>query len=497
MNKTKVRTRFAPSPTGYLHVGGLRTIIYAYIFAKQNKGDFLLRIEDTDRERFIPGATEKLINILPELGFKYDEGPILKNNTLISKGKFGPYIQSQRLEIYQKYAQQLLEHNQAYYCFCSSERLDAMRQEQMKNNMPPKYDGHCRNLTAAEIKAKLDAKTPYVLRMRIPENRVIKFVDLIRGEIEFNTNDIDDQVIIKSDGFPTYHLAVVVDDHLMQISHVIRGEEWVSSTPKHLLLYEYFNWQAPQFAHQSLLLNPDHTKLSKRKGDVAVEDFLQKGYLKEALINFIATIGWTEGSGNEQEIYSITDLIKKFNISRLTKAGAIFNLEKLDWINGYYIRQMKIKELNNLCLPYLKTIKPDISIKLAEKIVTISQERLKKLSDITQNIEYFWGEKLDYPKELIIWKKSNQAQTLENLIKTEDFLINLPGLCFKNLKRLEKSVINWIKKNNYGVGDILWPMRVALSGQQNSPSPFELAWVLGKKETLKRINKAQTKLKVY
>lgn len=496
MNKLKVRTRFAPSPTGYLHVGGLRTVIYAYIIAKQNKGDFLLRIEDTDRERLVPGATEKLIQILPELGFKYDEGPILKNNKVVSKGKFGPYIQSQRLDIYQKYAQQLLDQNNAYYCFCTSQRLDEMRQEQMRNNLPPRYDGHCRNLSADEVKAKLEAKTPYVLRMRIPENRVIKFVDLIRGEIEFNTNDVDDQVIIKSDGFPTYHLAVVIDDHLMQISHVIRGEEWISSTPKHLLLYEYFNWQVPQFAHPSLLLNPDHTKLSKRKGDVAIEDFLQKGYLTKALINFIATIGWTESSGSEQEIYSIKDLIKKFDISRLTKAGAIFNSDKLDWVNSYYIRQMKLKELNKLCLPYLKTIKPDISIKLAEKIVAINQERLKKLSDITQNIEYFWGEKLDYPKELIIWKKSNQQQTLDNLIKVKKLFLSTPEPCFNNLKRLEKLVINWIKKNNYGVGDILWPLRVALSGQQNSPSPFELTWVLGKKEALKRIDTAIQKLNV-
>lgn len=491
---TKVRTRFAPSPTGYLHVGGLRTIIYAYILAKQNKGQFLLRIEDTDKEREVPGAKEALIQTMGNIGFDYDEGPILNNGKLDSKGKFGPYIQSQRLEIYQKYVKQLLDQGHAYYCFCSSERLTQMREEQMKNNQPPKYDRTCRNLTPEEVKAKLDANAPYVIRMKVPDNEIIKFTDLIRGEMEFNSNDSDDQVLIKSDGYPTYHMAVVVDDHLMQISHVLRGEEWLPSTPKHILLYRYFNWEPTQFAHMSLLLNPDKTKLSKRKGDVAVEDFLKKGYLKETLINFIGTIGWTEEAGSEQEIYSIKDLVKKFDISRVSKSGAIFNLEKLDWLNGHYIRSKKVKELTQLCLPYLLALKSNINPKLAEKLVTIEQERLKKLSDITQNVSFLIEDKLEYPAELLIWKKSTQEQTKENLVKLSELLTSFKDSDFKAIKSLETKIMDWIKNNNFGVGDMLWPMRVALSGQKNSPNPFEIAWVIGKKSSLDRIQTAISKL---
>jgi glutamyl-tRNA synthetase len=494
IKKQQVRTRFAPSPTGYLHVGGLRTIIYAYIIAKQNKGKFLLRIEDTDKEREVPGAKEALIKTMGNIGFDYDEGPILKDGKLDSKGNFGPYIQSQRLEIYQKYVKQLLDQGQAYYCFCTSERLTQMREEQMKNNKPPKYDRTCRDLTPEEVQEKLEAKTPYVIRMKIPDNEIIKFTDLIRGEMEFNSNDSDDQVLIKSDGYPTYHLAVVVDDHLMQISHVLRGEEWLPSTPKHILLYKYFNWEPTIFAHMSLLLNPDKTKLSKRKGDVAVEDFLKKGYLKEALINFIGTIGWTEEAGSEQEIYSIKDLIEKFDISRVSKSGAIFNLEKLDWLNGHYIRAKKVNELTELCLPYLLQINPNLSSELAEKIVTIEQERLKKLSDITQNASFLIEGKLEYPAELLVWKKSTPEQTKDNLVKLNEFLASFNDSDFKDIKSLETKIMDWIKTNNLGVGDMLWPMRVALSGQKNSPNPFEIAWVVGKQATLDRISKAIIKL---
>jgi glutamyl-tRNA synthetase len=491
MNKNQVRTRFAPSPTGYLHIGGLRTALYAYLFAKQNKGQFLLRIEDTDRERFIPGATEKLIKTINELGLKYDEGPILKNNKIINKGNFGPYIQSQRLDIYKKYAEKLVASGQAYYCFCSADRLAKLREEQVKNNLPPKYDGLCRNLPAYEVEKNLKAQKNQVIRFKIPENNSVKFTDIIRGDVEFNSKDLDDLVLLKSDGYPTYHLAHIIDDHLMGISHVIRGEEWLSSTPKHLLIYQAFGWQPPQYAHMSLLLNPDRSKLSKRKGDVAVEDFLKKGYLKEALINFIATIGWTEAAGSEQEIYSLKDLIKKFNLKRLTKAGAIFNLEKLDWLNGLYIRRLKIKDLVQLTKPYLPQIK---DIKLLEKITTVEQSRLKKLSDIAQDIDFFYQD-INYDPNLLIWKKSNREATLENLVKLEDFLISLTDKDFAKIKNLEDKITVWIKTNNYGVGDMLWPFRVALSGQPNSPNCFEIAWVLGKKITLARINQAQNKLK--
>ncbi|MFA5188327.1 MAG: glutamate--tRNA ligase [Patescibacteria group bacterium] len=474
----KVITRFAPSPTGYLHVGGLRTALYNFLFAKHNHGKFLLRIEDTDQARLVKGADKEIFKILDEFGLKYDNKPV---------------YQSQRLEIYQKFAAQLVKEGKAYYCFCTPERLEKMRQEQLKNGKPPMYDGLCRQLTEKDIEQKILAKIPHVVRLKVPrltEKPAITFNDLIRGHVGFMTTTIDDQVLIKSDGFPTYHLASVIDDHEMEITHVIRGEEWLSSTPKHLLLYEAFGWIPPYFAHLPLLLNSDKSKLSKRQGDVAAEDYLQKGYLPEALINFVAMLGWNPGEGNTKEIFNLQELIKIFDFKNVNKSGAVFDTEKLDWINGLYIRKMKVKELTKLCLPYLKGINP----KLAEKIVAVEQERLKKLSDINQNIEFFQKEP-EYKAELLIWKKSNKDATLENLVKLEDFILTLNDPDFKTIKNLEDKVITWIKKENYGVGDMLWPMRVALSGLQNSPSPFEIAWVLGKKETLKRINSAQNILR--
>jgi len=472
----KIITRFAPSPTGYLHVGGLRTALYNFLFARQNRGKFLLRIEDTDRSRLVLGADKKIIKILKDFGLKFDNKPV---------------YQSKRLKIYQKYARRLLEEGKAYYCFCTPQRLEKMRQEQMKNKQAPKYDKACLKLTQQEIENNLKRKIPGVIRLKVPGNKTIKWQDIIRGEISFESKDVDDQVLIKSDGFPTYHLANVVDDHEMAITYVIRGEEWLSSTPKHLLIYEAFGWQAPKYAHQSLLLNPDRSKLSKRQGDVSVEDYLAKGYLKEALLNFLAIIGWTESKASSQEIYSLQELIEKFDLKRLNKSGAVFDLEKLDWLNGCYIRQMPLAKLVKLCQPYLPQIKDK---KLLAKIVKVEQERLKKISDISQDIDFFYKEP-DYNPELLIWKKSNRDAALENLVKLEDFLLSLPEKDFAEVEILEKNIIDWIKKNNYRVGDMLWPMRVALSGLQNSPSPFEIAWVLGREETLERIDKAQKKLK--
>jgi glutamyl-tRNA synthetase len=293
-----VRTRFAPSPTGFLHVGGLRTALYNYLFAKKHNGQFILRIEDTDQTRIVPGAVENLIETLKWAGIEFDEGPF-------KGGPFGPYIQSQRLELYHKHALELVEKGYAYYCFCSPERLEKMRQEQIKLGQPPKYDGTCRRLTSDEVKKKLDEGLPKTIRMKIPEWGELKFNDLIRGDVTINFKVLDDQILLKSDGFPTYHLAVVVDDHYMKISHVIRGEEWLPSTPKHILLYDYFQWEKPYFAHLPLLLNPDRTKLSKRQGDVAVEDYRAKGYLPEAVVNFIALLGWNpEMKGNSSRLMS-------------------------------------------------------------------------------------------------------------------------------------------------------------------------------------------------
>lgn len=440
----KIKTRFAPSPTGYLHVGGLRTALYNFLFAKKNQGNFLLRIEDTDQTRLVKGADKQLIKILKQFDLQYDNKPI---------------YQSKRLKTYQKYAEQLVKDGKAYYCFCTPERLIKMREEQIANKKPPMYDGTCRSLRPEEVGANLKAHKPCVIRLRVPINRDIKFTDLIRGEVSFNTSTIDDQVLMKSDSFPTYHLANVIDDHEMEISHVIRGEEWLPSTPKHILLYEAFSWTPPAFAHLPLLLNPNKTKLSKREGDVAVEDFLQKGYLPEALLNFVALLGWNPGEGSTKEIFSLKELVEAFDLNKINKAGAVFDIEKLNWLNGLYIRKLKVKELAKLCKPYLKQIK---NAKLIEKIITVEQERLKKLSDISQNLNFFSDKKIEYEASLLIWKKSTREATLENLVKLEDYLISLKETDFKSVKNLEEKITSWLKQNNYGVGDYLWPMRVAL-----------------------------------
>ncbi len=310
MNQTNPRVRFAPSPTGYLHIGGLRTALYNYLFAKNQNGKIILRIEDTDRKRFVEGAIENLIDTLNWAGINFDEGPNIG-------GEFKPYLQSERLDIYKRLAEKLVFEDKAYYCFCTPERLEKLKEEQQKQKLPQtKYDKHCLHLSKSKIENNLNTKIPFVIRLNVHPDEKIIFNDVIRETVEFDTNNIDDQVLIKSDGYPTYHLANVVDDHLMEISHVIRGEEWLSSTPKHVILYEYFGWEKPVFAHLPLLLNPDKSKLSKRQGDVAVEDYREKGYLKEALINFVALLGWNYG--DDKEFYEMDELIKKFSLERVT-----------------------------------------------------------------------------------------------------------------------------------------------------------------------------------
>ena len=324
-----VRTRFAPSPTGLLHVGGLRAALFNFLFARKNKGIFILRIEDTDRARSVPGAVENLISTLKWAGISYDEGPD-------AGGKNGPYIQSQRLNLYKKYAQQLLKLGAAYRCFCSPQRLEEMRREQEAHKLAPRYDRKCLSLSAS---AADSLGAPFVIRQKIPGSGEVEWKDMVRGSISFECAAIDDQVILKSDGYPTYHLANVVDDHEMKITHVIRGEEWLSSTPKHILLYRAFGWDIPQFAHLPLLLNKDRSKLSKRQGDVAVEEYIKKGYLAEAIVNFIALLGWHPGGQETQEIFSLTELIEKFSLEKVHKAGAVFDLEKLDWIKWQWRRK--------------------------------------------------------------------------------------------------------------------------------------------------------------
>ena len=525
---TQIRVRFAPSPTGYLHIGGLRTLLYNWLFAKKHKGKLILRVEDTDKSRIVPGATIGLLKILKEVGLDYDEGPFLryrsvklknkkskiKNNEEIEKiieekGRYGPYIQSKRLEIYRKYAQELIKRGQAYYCFCTSQRLEEMRRQQMARNEAPRYDGKCRELTKDEINQKLKNKTPYVIRLKVPKSGETKFYDLIRQEVSFENKNIDDQILLKSDGWPTYHLANVVDDYLMEITHVIRGEEWLPSTPKHILLYKAFEWRPPKFAHLPLLLNPDKSKLSKRQGDVVVEDYLAKGYLPEALINFIALLGWNPDT--DEEIFLLKKLIKRFSLHGIQKTGAIFNIEKLDWMNGYYIRQMELGELTKKCVPFLiqsgliKSLNSKSKFQISKtgeiidfgwlkRVIALEQERIKKLSEIGELTEFFFKEKLEYDSDLLRWKKMTNEEMVKSLSLVKQKLKSLNEIQF-NKEEIEKVLKDSIKKEGIGVGEMLWPLRVALTGRKASPGPFEVAEVLGKEEVLKRIKQAKARLK--
>lgn len=494
-NKIKIRTRFAPSPTGYLHVGSLRTALYSYLFAKQNNGKFILRIEDTDQTRTVEGARENLLNSLQWAGLAPDEGIINKRGKISEKGRFGPYMQSKRIKIYQKYAQKLVENGQAYYCFCSAQRLETLRHQQEQNKQPTRYDWHCRHLTEEEIKQKLKAKQPHVIRMKVPENQELEFTDWVRGRLAFNTKDIDDQIIIKSDGYPTYHLASVVDDHSMGISHVIRGEEWLSSTPKHILLYLAFTWPAPEFVHLPLLLNPDKSKLSKRQGDVAVEDYRRRGYLPQALINFVALLGWNPGT--DQEIFSLNELIKRFDLTKINKSGAVFDLKKLDWMNGQYLKKMPLAEFAKLAKPFLKEKFTDFDFSAKAKslnaVLALEQERIDRLDQIGEESVFFFNNQLSYHPQLLVWKKSSAQVTKQNLKLLAEQLADCPQTQW-TAPKLEARIKKMITDRNLTNGEVLWPMRVALTGQEKSPPPFAVAAILGRQETIERLAAAIKKI---
>jgi glutamyl-tRNA synthetase len=496
-NQFLIRARFAPSPTGFLHIGGLRTALFSYLFAKQNNGQFILRLEDTDISRQVQGAAEAIYSGLKWAGLNYDEGPDID-------GPYGPYVQSQRLELYKKYAQELIDKGCAYYCFCSNETLEQMRAEQIAKKQAPKYDRRCLKLNGEGIKQKIDAGQPHVIRMKIPENRIMEFNDIVRGKVKYNTNELDDQVLLKSDGYPTYHLAVVVDDHLMQITHVTRTEEWLSSTPKHILLYEYLGWAVPQWAHIPLVLNPDKTKMSKRKGDVAVEDYIKKGYLPEAVKNFLAFLGWNPGT--EKEIYSMEELLKDFSLEKVHKAGAVFNIEKLNWYNQYYIKQLPLDELTKKCIPHMRNdglvekflnkfqipnSKKEIGFEWLKKIVALEKERARYLSEIGESAKFFFQEPT-YEKPLLFWKDAPEKEIKAALQKIYKICEKIPEKEFTKEKLQELIMPEAGKLPDRGI--MLWPLRAALSGQKASPGPFEIAEILGKEETLRRLSSAINKL---
>jgi len=482
-----VRVRFAPSPTGYLHIGGLRTALYNYLYARHTGGTFILRIEDTDRERLVEGAVESLINALDAVGLDYDEGARLSGEKLTQVGDRGPYVQSERTKIYQKYAEELLKDGKAYRCFCTSDRLTSMRKQQQIAKMPTKYDRTCCKLSEAEVAEKMEQNEPFVIRMKVPEGETV-IEDMIRGKVTFPNTEVDDQVLVKSDGFPTYHLANVVDDHLMEISHVIRGEEWLSSTPKHAILYQMLGWETPAFAHLPLILNPDKSKLSKRQGDVAVEDYLKKGYLPEALINFVATLGYNPKG--DQEIYALKEFIELFDLEKVNASGAVFNTEKLDWLNAHYIKEKTPAEIAELCKPFLTEAKVDVEDSALEKLVTIEQDRMSRLDQIVEMAEVFTAQ--DYESEALVWKKADAADAKTNLAGVREFVETLAE--FESVDMVEKAVKGYIEDKGLANGNVLWPMRVALSGKPASPGPFELAWALGREGTLKRLKTAIDKL---
>jgi len=481
----EIRLRMAPSPTGFLHLGGLRTALFGYLLAKKWNGSFILRIEDTDQARLVPGATESLINIFKELGITFDEGPV-------QGGDYGPYIQTERLEIYKKYAEELVEKGEAYYCFAKPEELEALRNEQIANHEPPRYDRRYRDFPIEEAKNKIANHEPYVIRHKLPLDGEIDVYDELRGKITFKFSELDDYVLLKSDGLPTYQLASVVDDHLMKISHVTRGEEWIPSLPKNVLLYKSFGWELPKFIHLPLILNKTGGKLSKRQGDVYVEQYLSNGYLKEALINFCVLLGWHPK--DDKEIFSLDELEKVFDIDGMGISPAIFDIDKLDSINAHYIRSTSEEQLLKISknfLPIENAPQEKQTDKFLIGVLKLEKDRLKKLSDLKDSTAFFFEDKISYDKELLIWKSLSLSDVKSNLNKLL-LLINDVSEGDWNKQKLEEIIIAKLKENNYQLGDYLWPMRVALSGRKASPGPFEIAEVLGKEETISRISFASS-----
>ena len=478
---SEVRVRFAPSPTGYLHIGGLRTALFNYLYARHTGGKMLLRIEDTDRTRFVEGALENLLKALKWSGVEIDEGVMLdENGHVIEKGDFGPYIQSERVKagIYDKYIDQLIEEGKAYYCFCSQERVDQVRDQMRADGLTPKYDGLCRSIPLEEAKQRVANGEEYTVRLKLPKDYDISFNDRIKGKITFNTDDQDDQVLIKRDGYPTYHFAVVVDDHLMGITHVVRGDEWISSTPKHVYLYEAFGWDAPEYIHLPTVLNKDHKKYSKRNGDGMVEDFIEEGYTPEGLINFLSLLGWSPDS--EEEIFSMEELAKQFDFDRVNKTGAVFDKKKLDWVNGHYVRELSPEELAEDIKPYmLKAGLIDESYP-EDKLVLLAetwQSAIDKFSDAPELAKnyYIKSEDVDYDDDAKEAISTDEARTLFAAFLNQIDQVDEIDADFA------KSVMKTIQKETGIKGKNLWfPVRAAVTGSVHGPDLSNAFLIMGK-----------------
>lgn len=481
---TQVRTRFAPSPTGRMHVGNLRTALYAYLIAKHENGSFMLRIEDTDQERFVDEALGIIYRTMEKTGLIHDEGPD-------KDGGYGPYVQSERNAqgIYLKYAKQLIDQGDAYYCFCTKERLESLKSSVGEKEIAV-YDKHCLHLSKEEVQAKLDADEPHVIRFNMPTEGTTTFHDEIYGNITVPNNELDDLILIKSDGFPTYNFANVVDDHLMGITHVVRGNEYLSSSPKYNRIYEAFGWEIPTYVHCPLITNEEHQKLSKRSGHSSYEDLLEQGFLTEAIVNYVALLGWCPE--DNQEIFSLEELVKVFDYRHMSKSPAVFDIQKLKWMNGEYMKAMDEDKFYEMALPYIKqVITRDLDLK---KIANMVKTRIEVLPDIPALIDFFEAVP-EYDISMYTHKKmkTNPEISLEVLEKILPVLENQEDYTNDALYEL---LCGFAKENGYKNGQILWPIRTALSGKQMTPAgATEILEILGKEESLARIKAAVEKLK--
>jgi len=479
----EIRTRYAPSPTGYMHIGNLRTALYEYLIAKAGGGKFILRIEDTDQERYVEGATEVIYKTLKMAGLKHDEGPDIG-------GDYGPYVQSQRKAIYMEYAKKLVELGGAYYCFCSKERLESLKEEHEAAGVTHRYDRHCLGLGECEVESRLKNGEAFIIRQKMPDSGATTFHDVVYGEITVENDQLDDQVLIKSDGFPTYNFANVVDDHLMKITHVVRGNEYLSSTPKYNLLYKAFGWEIPTYVHVPLILKSSGQKLSKRAGDPSFEDLVSMGYLVEAIVNYVALLGWSPGS--EREIFSLEDLIKEFRIEGISKSPAIFDFNKLNWMNGEYIRKMAPEQFHEVAKPYYAGVitNPGVDLK---RLSSLLQVRTEVLSSIPGNVDFV--EKLpEYDSSLYEHKKmkTTESSSLESL---KAALPVLESLADWNEQAVHDALIGLVQKMGIKNGQMFWPIRTALTGKEVTPGgALEIAGILGKEETLKRMKAGIAKL---
>ena len=483
MPTNKIRTRFAPSPTGYMHVGNLRTALYAYLMAKHEDGTFILRIEDTDQGRYVEGAVDVIYNTMRETGLLWDEGPDIG-------GPVGPYVQSERMGMFKQYAEQLVAEGKAYYCFCSEERLEALHAEQRANGEMTHYDGCCRDLSAEEVRKHLEAGDPYVIRQKIPREGKTTFHDEIFGDITVDNDTLDDQVLIKRDGLPTYNFANVIDDHLMGITHVVRGSEYLSSTPKYNLLYEGFGWEIPKYIHCSPVMRDQHNKMSKRHGDPSYEDLIAQGYLSEAVVNYVALLGWAPGG--EREIYSLPELVEAFDIMGISKSPAIFDIDKLKYFNSEYIRAMTPEQFAAVAVPYIRQTVKNPAIDPAQ-IALLLQQRCEVLTDIPEKVDFF-DALPEYDIALYTNKKSktDPAVSLEMLKTVRPVLAELPVWDDETLLAAMKDLAERLEVKN---AKVMWPVRIAVSGRAVTPGgAVEICHILGKDECLRRLRLGLDKL---